>query len=185
MFKYYSVLVASFLFLGACSQSSDQQNEEIPYAATEAEPVDDRLERINTSAPVEEAEEEEEIIAEEEAIVLTPKEAFAKQYPGAQKIRWSEDDNGYDEASFEMDGEKYRADYTKEGEWVETESSLKYDVLPMAVQEVIEAKYNKEEITEVERVQHPSKGVFYDIEFKKDGKNHDVEIKENGEIIKE
>jgi hypothetical protein len=177
MLKYSYLLLAGLLMLGACSQSSDQE-----AYSDELLGAEEQLERVNTAAAVEKSG-EKELIPQEEMITLTPKEAFAKQYPGALKVKWKEDEHGNQEASFEMDGEKYRADYSPEGEWIETESSLKYEVLPMAVQKVIEERYNKEEITEIERVQHPSKGVFYDIEFKREGKNQDVEIKENGEII--
>jgi hypothetical protein len=177
MLNYKYLLLAGLLFMGACSQSADQEAYNDDLLDT-AEP----LERVNTAAAPQENK-EKELIPEEEMITLTPKEAFAKQYPGALKVKWNEDEHGNQEASFEMDGEKYRADYSPEGQWIETESSLKYEVLPMAVQKVIEERYNKEEITEIERVQHPSKGVFYDIEFKREGKNQDVEIKENGEII--
>ncbi|WP_224996029.1 PepSY-like domain-containing protein [Cesiribacter sp. SM1] len=111
------------------------------------------------------------------------KASFERQYPSATDVEWNEDANGYYEASFKQEGEKYRADYTKEGNWIETESSLKFDELPKTVQDVIEKDYDKDEITEIEQVDNAEKGKFYDVEFKQKGKNMDVEIRENGQII--
>ncbi len=110
-------------------------------------------------------------------------QAFEAKYPNENTPDWETDANGNFEAQFKKDGEKYRADFSPEGHWIETESSIKKDKLPKAIKEVIKAKYDDEDITEVEFVKSATKGTFYDVEFKKKGKNMDVEFRANGEII--
>ncbi len=114
-----------------------------------------------------------------EAVQMT----FQKKYPGATNPDWKQDEHGYWESHFKIDGEKYRADFNADGSWVETENSIKDGELPEAVKNVISEKYSDYEITEVERVDSAKKGVFYDVEFKQKGKNMDVEFREDGSII--
>ena len=111
------------------------------------------------------------------------KATFQKMYPDEKDPDWDKDSNGNYESHFKINGVKYRADFSPDGSWIETETSVEYDDLPEPVKKVIEKKYSDQDITEIEKVEHHSKGLFYDVEFKKDGKNKDVMIRENGEII--
>ena len=109
--------------------------------------------------------------------------AFEKKYPGENDPDWHKDSNGNFESHFKKDGKSYRADFSPDGNWIETERSIKKDDLPKAVKNTIESSYKDWEITEIEEVEHFSKGKFYDVEFKQKGKNKDVEVNENGTII--
>ena len=109
--------------------------------------------------------------------------SFQNKYPGENDPDWKQDDHGYWESHFKIDGEKYRADFNADGSWVETENDIKKENLSDAIKNVIEAEYSDYEITEVEHVMHATKGEFYDVEFKQKGKNMDVEFREDGTII--
>ncbi|MEM1328481.1 MAG: PepSY-like domain-containing protein [Bacteroidota bacterium] len=109
--------------------------------------------------------------------------AFAAKYSNAKDVDWRMDDNGYHEAHFKIDGDKYRADFDDDGNWRETERSMDYGDLPDAVKETIKEQYDKDDIEEIELVDSSSKGTFYDVEFKDDGKKWDVEINKEGKII--
>jgi len=111
------------------------------------------------------------------------KAAFEKKYPNEYKPEWNTDRNGNFEAEFKEDGERYRADFTPAGQWIETENSIKEKELPQAIREVVEKQYGDYKIVELERVDSAKKGVFYDVEIKKDGEKMDVEFNERGEII--
>ena len=106
--------------------------------------------------------------------------AFQKKYPGEDDPDWKQDDHGYWESHFKIDGEKYRADYNADGSWVETENDIKTDNLPAKIKKVIEARYSEYEITEVEHVTSAKYGEFYDVEFKQKGKNKDVMFRKDG-----
>ncbi|AZQ44338.1 PepSY-like domain-containing protein [Nonlabens ponticola] len=108
---------------------------------------------------------------------------FMSKYPGENDPDWKLDDHGYWESHFKIEGIKYRADFEANGAWVETETSISKKDLPEAIKSVIKDKYADRKITEVELVQHFSKGQFYDVEFKQKGKNMDVEFRSDGSII--
>lgn len=110
---------------------------------------------------------------------------FKVKYPKAKKVSWGKDSNGNYEAKFEQNDEKYRADFSPTGNWIETENSIKYKHLPKAVQDAIErGEYEKDDIEEIEQVSHHQKGIFYDVEFDKKGsKKIDIEYNGLGEII--
>lgn len=108
---------------------------------------------------------------------------FQKMYPGENDPDWHVDAHGCYESHFKIKGVKHRADYNADGSWVETEVSIDKDELPQAVQDAIDAGYSDEKITEIERVDSAEKGFFYDVEFKRKGKNMDVEFNEAGKKI--
>lgn len=163
MYKYYFIF-ASLMFCASCSQEKAQT---APDTTTTTAALPER----------------ENAAAGEDRGMLIARRNFEKQYPDATEVDWEEDSNGFYEATFKQNGHQLRADFTQQGDWVETERSLKYDELPQAVQEVIQSDYDKDEITEIELVQHSERGEFYDVEFKQEGKNMDVEIRDNGQII--
>lgn len=108
------------------------------------------------------------------------KKTFQNKYPGENDPDWHVDSNGNYESRFRIDGIRHRADFSPDGAWIETEVSIKKDELPKVVQKAIDENYSNEEITEIERVQSAKKGLFYDVEFKRKGKNMDVEFNEYG-----
>ena len=55
---------------------------------------------------------------------------FRQKYPNAPEPTWEVDTNGSYEANYRIDGAKYRADFTKEGIWTETENNIDFNELP-------------------------------------------------------
>lgn len=111
------------------------------------------------------------------------KQSFKAKYPGEIDPDWGKDANGNYESHFKMDGTKYRADFSPNGSWIETETNIDKKDLPDAIQAKIKSDYSDYEITEIEKVEHFSKGTFYDVEFKREGKNKDVEFDASGNVI--
>ncbi|MGB3592414.1 MAG: PepSY-like domain-containing protein [Nonlabens sp.] len=110
-------------------------------------------------------------------------EAFKAKYPNESDPDFEQDAHGYWEAHFKKKGEKYRADFSQDGKWIETENSIKYKNLPKAIREAIKKEFGDDKITEVEHVMSASKGEFYDVEFKRKGKNMDVEYRKDGSKV--
>ncbi len=110
---------------------------------------------------------------------------FQKMYPDEHDPDFKLDAHGYWEAHFKKDGEKYRADFYDNGKWRETENSIKKKNLPEVVKKIIKDKYDYDQITEVEHVLSAKYGEFYDVEFKRKGKNRDIMFKKDGTIIPE
>lgn len=111
------------------------------------------------------------------------KKSFQSKYPGENDPDWKKDANGNFESHFKMDGVHYRADFSPNGNWVETETSIDEKDLPEVIKAKIKADYNDKEITEIEKVDHHSKGIFYDVEFKQKGKNKDIEFDPSGNVL--
>ena len=109
--------------------------------------------------------------------------AFEQKYPNEKKEKWNIDRNGNYEAQFKEGGELFKADFTPDGMWIETETSLKKKDLPKAVKEAIKTQYKDVKIVEIERTDHYKKGLFYDVEFKQNGKKFDIEFNAEGTII--
>ncbi|QIE58430.1 hypothetical protein G5B37_02275 [Rasiella rasia] len=109
--------------------------------------------------------------------------AFEEKYPQEKSPKWEIDAHGNYEAHFKKKGEKYRADFSPNGPWIETENSIKTKNLPDPIKKIISERYFLYEITEVEHVDHATKGIFYDVEFKQKGKNLDIEFTEDGTIL--
>lgn len=105
---------------------------------------------------------------------------FKEKYPAAEKVKWGVDRNGLWEAKFDLDGIEYRADFKKDGSWVETENNIKFRELPDAVQQKFRSEFGDAKISEVERVDSAEKGLFFDVEIARSGKNLDIEYAEDG-----
>jgi hypothetical protein len=108
---------------------------------------------------------------------------FQLKYTGQTAIKWEVDAHGSHEAHFKQDGIKYRADFSPDGSWIETETSISKKVLPKVIKEIIKRDYDYSNISEVEKVDHHKKGLFYDVEFKQKGKNIDVEFDAAGNLL--
>ena len=112
------------------------------------------------------------------------KKAFAAKYPDAKDVGdWDTDAHDYWEIHFKRDGKKYRADFHPDGRWRETERSIEFEDLPVAVQHAINRDHPDEKINEIESVDSAEKGRFFDVEFKRKGKNHDIEYREDGSRV--
>lgn len=109
--------------------------------------------------------------------------AFSERYPTAKAEAWEVDDNGYWEAAFQWNGHDHRADFTTDGEWVESEQSIGFEDLPDVVQRAIKLEFGDDEISEIEAVDHSVRGEFFDVEFKREGKNLDIEYDARGTRI--
>lgn len=111
------------------------------------------------------------------------KTAFKDKYPNENDPDWHKDKNGNFESNFKKDGKHYKADFSPEGQWLETERRISKKDLPDAIKEKIEKEFKEYKLVEIEEVDHNSKGRFYDLEFKKDGEKQDIEFNAQGNII--
>ena len=91
-------------------------------------------------------------------------EAFRTKYPEVTSPKWEIDSNGSWEASFKVNDVKYRADFTPEGIWTETENNIDFNNLPNNVREAFLLKYKSEAFRDAEAVDSATRGVFYEIE---------------------
>ena len=110
-------------------------------------------------------------------------EIFRKKYPEITQPKWEPESNDSWEANFEVDGIKYRVDFDSDGNWIETEHDITYDELPAEVRSVIEIKYNPNDIRDIEAVENPTHGKFYDVEFQQGVGKKDVMFNAKGKVL--
>jgi len=65
----------------------------------------------------------------------------------------------------------------------ETESNIKKKELPKAILKVLDTDFEDVKIVEIEKVDHATKGIFYDVEIKVDDKKKDLEFTKEGKRI--
>lgn len=110
-------------------------------------------------------------------------EAFRLKYPEITEPTWELDTNGSYEARFEIDNIKYRADFTKQGIWTETENNVDFNELPPDVRSAYLLKYSSEAFRGAEAVDSSTKGRFYDVEVFNGTSKVDVMFDEDGQIL--
>lgn len=83
---------------------------------------------------------------------------------------------------YKKDGREFELKVDDEGNVLEIEESMKMEDLPPAVQETVKAESAGGKIKEL--VLETEKGkTFYEVEFKKDGKEYEVKIAEDGTVL--
>jgi hypothetical protein len=75
-----------------------------------------------------------DVLSQVTKIPESAKGNFARQYPSAQKIDWSNDVVNVN-VRFEVDGEQMNAEYSNKGIWKKTEKKWAFDKLPEAVKD--------------------------------------------------
>jgi len=105
------------------------------------------------------------------------KKAFLKKFPNAQKVRWDKENVHEFEASFMLEGKNMSANFDLQGNWKETEVTIKRNKLPNAVKQALENDYSDKVIHETARITN-SKGTFFEVEIRNAKKTEDNEAVE-------
>jgi hypothetical protein len=115
------------------------------------------------------------------------KSAFAKKFPAAQSVKWSEEKEGVTEtvyeAEFKLKDKVSSANFNGKGEWQETELTVVQTDLPADVLKTITSQfagYTLGEMTSVET----SASKVYDVFMKKGREKIEVTFDLHGRIVK-
>ena len=115
-----------------------------------------------------------------------PKEvtdAFSKKYSSAKDVKWEMEDGMIWEVEFKLNSTEYSAEYTTNGEWLQTENEIKVTALPENIQKLIKEDFSGFEIEEAEQVETPHyKG--YEVELEKGDHKIEVVYDEAGKLMK-
>jgi uncharacterized membrane protein YkoI len=120
-----------------------------------------------------------------------PKEviaAFEKAYPNAKHMKFEEETfegkPAY-EVEYKENGKEHEVMYSADGTLVQKEEKISHKSLPESVAQAIEKEYPKAKIKEVEKVMKPDNTVTgYEVEIKTNGKEKELELDTNGNILK-
>jgi hypothetical protein len=121
--------------------------------------------------------------AQEHDVPAKVKTAFEHKFPKAKKVKWDKENATEWEAEFKMNGMKYSANFTAEGDWKETEYEIEESEIPPAVRQTLANEFAGYEIEEAE-VSETVDGKVYEFALEKDETKREVAISPDGKVVK-
>jgi hypothetical protein len=120
----------------------------------------------------------------ESEVPVNVKNAFTKSFPDVKKVEWSKESDSEFEAEFKNGGLEQATNFDTSGNWIVTETEIKKSKLPAAVQASLKKEFAGYKIEEVEKVETPDKGMFYEVKVEKRELTYSVQISADGKILK-
>mgnify|MGYP003635854094 CR=1 FL=1 len=111
------------------------------------------------------------------------KDAFAKKFPTAKKVKWEKESEKEWEAEFKMNKTEYSANFLSDGTWQETEHEIKVKEVPQNIMASLKKAFPDYEIEEAEISETP-KGIVYEFAIEKGETEMEVAIDTNGKVVK-
>jgi hypothetical protein len=111
-----------------------------------------------------------------------PKTVFANQFTGAQNVRWTELEDGYQRVFFTLNGTGVEALYSPEAELMGTIRVLFYTQLPLRVMQTIENKLADAVVIEVREITIGD-STTYKILLEQKNKKYSLKIDSRGDIL--
>ena len=108
------------------------------------------------------------------------KQAFAKAFPGASKVKWEKEGKEY-EVNFVQAGKEMSAVYDEKGTLTETEEEIKPSALSASIVTYVKEHYKGAAIKEAAKITKPNGDVMYEAVVNKT----DLIFDANGKFIKE
>lgn len=111
------------------------------------------------------------------------KTAFSSKFKAAKHVKWDKENDEAWEAEFKMNNTSYSANFSNEGEWMETEHEVDMNDLPQAISQTLKEQFADYEIEEAEISETPN-GTYYEFEMEKGETDMEVAIDEQGKVVK-
>jgi hypothetical protein len=111
------------------------------------------------------------------------KEKFEKQYSDAKNASWFKLHDDEYEVEFTRDGKNYEASYKANGEWRETGMILSDKEIPVAIRTSFGTLFPDAEMLQVTLIENGVRGSVYEVEYKDEGKTHEVYLKPDGDKV--
>ena len=106
---------------------------------------------------------------------------FAKQFTGAQNVKWTRLDDGYLRVTFVLNGIGAETFFDADAEVVGTVRSLFYNQLPLSVVQTVNNRFGEASIIEIKEVTN-SDGTGYRITLEQNNKKYRIRVNSIGEI---
>ena len=108
--------------------------------------------------------------------------AFREKFPDASSVKWSKEINLNYEAQFTLATNGERAEFDKNGKWVETENSIKTSDLPKTVSAAVLKKNPSCKIADAEEIQSSEMGKMYEVGCPTKSEKADYRVTPDGTI---
>lgn len=112
------------------------------------------------------------------------KEAFAKKFPTAKKVKWDKESETEWEAEFKMNKTEYSANFMADGTWTETEHEIDEKEIPAIVKKALSTNFPGYETEEVE-ISETAQGMVYEFEIEKGETEMEIAIDASGKVVKQ
>lgn len=110
--------------------------------------------------------------------------AFKAKYPSAKRVEW-EVKNTYQVAEFHIDFTEVEAWFDNNGQWVMTESDVKFSSLPVVIRNSFKSgEYGKWEVEDVDKLERAGMETIYIIEAELGEQEVALHYLENGTLVK-
>lgn len=110
--------------------------------------------------------------------------AFNSRFPNAVKVKWEKENDQEYEANFILNGINYSANFSNNGAWLETESPMAFEKLPLKVQTNFKREHKDLKIKAVDKIEASNGEVQYEIEARKGLTTIDYVYNSEGKLIK-
>ena len=107
---------------------------------------------------------------------------FARNFAGAQNIKWTRLDDGYLRATFVLNGIGAESFFDSDAELVGTVRNLFYNQLPLTVLQTISNRFDEAAVIEVKEITN-SDGTSYKVVFEQKNKKYKVRLSSTGEFL--
>lgn len=107
------------------------------------------------------------------------KKTFKNKFPSATNVKWGKENAHEYEAEFKLGGKNISANFSENGQWLETETQLDLNALPQKVRDAFNSRYSNANVKEAARIESSNK-VIYEVEFKQGTKTIEIKYTEQG-----
>ena len=119
---------------------------------------------------------------------VTPKDvqsAFHNKFPSVKDVKWGKENAHEYEAEFMLDGIKATANFSDDGKWIETETEIGFEKLPIAVQTAFQKMHGKQKDLHAAKIETATQSILFELEFRNGTKNDEVFFSEDGKMIEQ
>ncbi len=118
-----------------------------------------------------------------EKVPVAVKTAFKTKFPTVKNAKWEIENTKEFEAEFKLNGVETSANFDNTGQWLETETEIKYKALPKAVQNTLKNEFKNAEIAETAKIESAKEGISYEVEIEIKEDAFDVLFSPEGKIL--
>jgi hypothetical protein len=109
--------------------------------------------------------------------------SFTNKFPKAKKVEWSKENENEWEAEFKMNHMEYSANFSTNGEWLETEYEIKTSEIPSNIKNILDKNFEDYDIEDAE-ISETAQGKSYEFEIEVGEQEYEVTIDHKGNLTK-
>ena len=106
---------------------------------------------------------------------------FAKEFAGAQNIKWTHLEDGYLRVTFLLNGVAAETYFDADAEMLGTIRNLFYNQLPLSVMQTVNNRFAAAVVIDVKEITNPE-GTTYKVAFEQKGRKYIVKLNSLGQI---